>query len=381
MTGGPDHRPGRTGPVGVGVIGAGVISDTYLDNLTSFPDTDVLAIGDLFPAAAAAKAEKFGVAVSGGVDAVLGHPEVEVVVNLTVPAAHAEVAGQVLAAGKHVWNEKPLALDRAGGRALLDQAAAAGLRVGCAPDTFLGEGLQAVRRRMDAGEIGTPLTALVLMQSPGPESWHPNPAFLFAAGAGPLFDIGPYYLTALVQLLGPVDSVAAIGSKSRETRVIGSGPKAGEEFPVLVPSHISATARFASGQSATMIFSFDSPRRRTLLEITGTEATLVLPDPNLFDGEIAIQRRDDEEPAVLEVTTARSWRGTGVLEMARAIRAGRPHRAQGSTAYHVLDVMLAIEEAAAGGAYVPVTSSAEIADPLPADWDPYAATLDGVTAE
>jgi predicted dehydrogenase len=363
------------GPVGVGIIGAGVISKTYLENLSSFPDTRVLAIADLVPAAAEARAAEFGVADAGEVSTVLDHPEVEIVVNLTIPAAHAQVAGQVISAGKHVYNEKPLALDRASGRALLEQAEAAGLRVGCAPDTFLGAGLQTVRRLIDSGHIGTPLTGLVLLQSPGPESWHPSPAFLFAEGAGPLFDIGPYYLTALVQAFGPIASVAAIGSKSRETRVIGSGPRAGEEFPVAVPTHVSAVAQFASGQSATMIFSFDSPLRRILLEVTGTEATMQLPDPNTFGGDIALQGREDEEPAVAARTTEVSSRGTGVLDMARAIRTGRPHRATGQLGYHVLDAMLAMSEAIPKAAYLPVESTVERAEPLPDDWDPFVATL------
>ena len=365
----------KKGPVGIGFIGAGVISDTYLENLNSFPDTNVVAVGDLFPDAAKAKAEKYGVAVSGGPEVVLDNPDVELVINLTIPAAHAEVALSAVNAGKNVWNEKPLALDRVSARALLDRADEVGLRVGCAPDTFLGSGLQTVRAMIEGGEIGVPLTALVLMQSPGPESWHPNPAFLFQEGAGPLFDIGPYYLTALVQLFGPIASVAAIGSKSRETRVIGSGPKAGEEFAVTVPSHVSASARFESGQSATMIFSFDSPRRRTLLEVTGADATMVLPDPNMFDGDIALQKRDDEEPKVAKTTTKLSSRGTGALDMARAIREGRPHRAQGALAYHVLDAMISIDEAITSQGYVDVESTVEKPALLPADWDPTAATL------
>ena len=365
----------RTGPVGVGIIGAGFISETYLKNLTSFPDIDLLAIGDLVPEAASAKAAEHSVPTSGGVDAVLTHAGVELVVNLTVPAAHAEVASQAVAAGKHVWNEKPLSLDRASGQALLDQADAAGLRVGCAPDTFLGAGLQTARRLIERGDIGTPLTALVLMQLPGPESWHPNPAFLFAEGAGPLFDIGPYYLTALTSMLGPVGSVAAIGSKSRETRVIGSGPKAGESFPVTVPTHVSASAQFASGQSATMIFSFDSPRRRAVLEVTGTEATMVCPNPNMFDGEISLQRRDQEEPSVAATTTERFSRGIGVLDMARAIRAGTAHRAQGRLAFHVLDTMISMSEAMSSVAYVPVHSTVDVPPLLPDDWDPSRRTL------
>ena len=179
-------------PVGIGIIGAGVISDTYIENLSAFADTTVLAIGDIRPEVARAKAAEHGIEAAGDVDVVLGRPNVEIIVNLTIPAAHAGVAIAALGAGKHVWNEKPLALDRAGGRRILDAADAAGLRVGCAPDTFLGSGLQTARRLIDAGAIGDPLSALALLQSPGPDSWHPNPAFLFQTGGGPLFDLAQH---------------------------------------------------------------------------------------------------------------------------------------------------------------------------------------------
>jgi predicted dehydrogenase len=363
------------GPVGIGVIGAGTISDTYLENLTSFADTDVLAIGDLIPEAAQLKAAKYDVAAAGDVASVLDHPGVEIVVNLTIPAAHAEVASQAIAAGRHVWNEKPLALDRFSGQRLLDDAAAAGLRVGCAPDTFLGSGLQTACRLIEQGMIGTPLTALALLQLPGPEAWHPNPAFLYAAGAGPLFDLGPYYLTALVQVFGPAASVAALGSKARERRVIGSGPKAGEEFDVTVPSHVSALAQFESGQSAQAMFSFDSALPRTLLEVNGTDATMLFPDPNYFDGEIAVRRRGGEDWETVATPTAKSFRGTGVLDMARALRESRPHRAQGALAYHVLDTMIAIAESVESRAFVDVASSADKPLLLPEDWDPLTRTV------
>ena len=363
------------GPVGIGMIGAGTISDTYLENLTSFADTDVLAIGDIVPEAARLRAAEYDVAAAGDVDTVLNHPGVEIVVNLTIPAAHAEVASQVIAAGKHVWNEKPLTLDRFSGERLLNDAAAAGLRVGCAPDSFLGTGLQTACRLTEQGMIGTPLTALALLQLPGPESWHPNPAFLYAAGAGPLFDLGPYYLTALVQVFGSVSSVAALGSKARERRVIGSGPKAGEEFDVTVPSHVSALAQFESGQSAQAMFSFDSALPRTLLEVNGTDATMLFPDPNYFDGDIAIRRRDGEDWETVATTTAKSFRGTGVLEMARALREGRPHRAQGALAYHVLDTMIAIAESVESRAFVDVASSVDKPPLLPEDWDPMDRTV------
>jgi predicted dehydrogenase len=366
----------RTGPVGIGIIGAGVISGTYLENLTAFPDVRVHAVGDLFPEAAAARAAEHGVPRHGGIDAVLEDPDVEIVVNLTIPAAHVEVSLAAISAGKHVWSEKPVALDREGGQRLLGAADAAGVRLGCAPDTFLGAGLQAALKALARGDVGTPLTALTLMQSPGPESWHPNPAFLFQTGAGPLFDIGPYYLTALVQAFGPVASVAAISSKSRDRRVVGSGPRAGESFDVTVPTHVSALTRFHGGQSAQSTFSFDSPlSRQGFVEITGTEATLALPDPNDFDGDVKIRRRGSEDWEVLTSTKALSTRGTGVLEMARAIRAGRPHRVQGALAHHVVDVMVSIDESARTGAFVPVTSTVEAAAPLPDDWDPTARTV------
>lgn len=365
----------RGGPVGIGIVGAGTISAEYLQNLTRFPDTTVVAIGDLLPELAATRAAEHGVAVGGEVARVLDDPAVEIVVNLTIPAAHAEVALEAIAAGKHVWNEKPLALDRAGGGALLAAADRAGVRVGGAPDTFLGEGLQAARRLLDDGAIGRPLTAFAMMHSPGPDAWHPNPAFFFQAGAGPLFDIGPYYLTALVQLLGPIASVAASGSTARATRVVGSGPRAGETFPVETPSQVDALLRFAGGGSAIATFSFDAPQFRYALEITGTDGTLVLPDPNVFGGEICIRRRGGKTAEPLATTTARSTRGTGVLDMARAIREGRPHRATGELAFHVLDAMVALDESVRSGAFLPVASRVERAEVLPDEWDPGTMTV------
>jgi predicted dehydrogenase len=362
-------------PVGVGVIGAGTISNTYLENLSNFADTEVLAIGDLVPEAAREKAATYQVPAAGDVATVVDHPDVEIVVNLTIPAAHAEVATQVIKAGKHVWNEKPLTLDRASGQNLLKDAEAAGVLVGCAPDTFLGPGLQTACRLTEQGMIGTPLTALALLQLPGPELWHPNPAFLFQEGAGPLFDLGPYYLTAMVQVFGSVGSVAGLGSKARERRVIGSGPKAGEEFDVTVPSHVSSLVQFESGQSAQAMFSFDSALPRTLLEINGTEATMLFPDPNYFDGEIAVRRRGGEDWETVATVTASAARGTGVLDMARAIREGRPHRAQGALGYHVLDTMIAIAESVESRAFVDVDSSVDKPPLLPEDWDPLAPTV------
>ncbi|MGO4384630.1 Gfo/Idh/MocA family protein [Specibacter sp. RAF43] len=364
------------GPVGVAIIGAGVISKEYLKNLTSFPDVKVHIVADMFEQVAAERAAEFGIGASGGVDDALSHPDVEIVVNLTIPAAHVEVATLAVNAGKHVWSEKPFSTDRESGLGLLKLADAAGVRLGCAPDTFLGAGLQTALRLIADGAIGTPLTALTLMQSPGPESWHPNPAFLFQEGAGPLFDIGPYYLTALIQTFGAITKVAALSSKSRETRVIGSGPRAGQEFAVTVPTHVSAIAQFAGGESSQSIFSFQSPLKRAgFVEVTGTEATIAFPDPNTFDGDIVLTRMGSDDAEIIPAAGATSTRGSGVLEMARAIRAGRPHRAQGAMAYHVLDAMVSIAESFETGEFVRLQSTAAAAEPLPAEWDPTEATL------
>ncbi len=367
--------PSSTGPVGVGIIGAGVISTQYLDNLTTFPDVRVLFIADLDLARAEERATACGVPGFGTVDELLAHPDIEIVVNLTIPAAHVEVATQVLAAGKHVFGEKPFSLDRESGRALLADAAARGLRVATAPDTFLGAGLQTGKRMIEQGRIGTPLTALTLFQARGPESWHPNPDFLYAKGAGPLFDMGPYYVTTLVQNLGPVARVSATASTARATRVIGSGPRAGEEFPVEVPTHVSALLEFEGGASAQSVFSFQSPLVRAgFVEFSGTSGTLVFPDPNNFEGDLLLWGEESEEAETFP-TTAIASRGTGVVDLARAIRAGVPERASGEQAFHVVDILVSILEAAETGQWVEVTSTVALAESLPEDWDPRAATL------
>ncbi|MDT8913778.1 Gfo/Idh/MocA family oxidoreductase [Amycolatopsis sp. PS_44_ISF1] len=365
-----------TGPVGVGVIGAGVISDTYLENLTAFPDLRVLAVADLDLARAAEQAEKHGVPQGGTVGELLADPEIELVVNLTVPAAHVEVGLAALGSGKSVWAEKPLALDRESARKLLDRAREKGLRVASAPDTVLGAGLQTARRAVDAGRIGEPRTALALFQTPGPESWHPAPEFLFRAGGGPLLDMGPYYLTTLIQLLGPIARVTGAGGRGRATRVIGSGPRAGTEFPVSVPTTVTALVEFTRGGSAQVVLSFDSALTRTgFVEVSGSLGTAVLPDPNRFDGGTRLHAFGAPEPEELAASGPAAARGTGALELARAIRAGVPERASGELAYHVLDAMLAVDESITWGRTVEVESTVEVPPALPEAWDPYTATL------
>ncbi|MDP9867715.1 MULTISPECIES: Gfo/Idh/MocA family protein [Streptosporangium] len=360
-----------TGPVGVAVVGCGTISHQYLRNLTSFPDLRVVGCADLDVERARQVARQYGVPVAGAPAEVIAHPDVELVVNLTIPAAHAAVAAAAVAAGRHVYNEKPFALDRESGTEVIEAAAAAGVRLGCAPDTFLGAGLQTAARLVAEGAIGTPLTALTLLQTPGPESWHPSPEFLFKPGAGPLFDMGPYYLTALVTLFGPAERVAAVARRAREERVVGSGPRAGTRFPVEVPTHTTALLEFAAGQAATMVFSFDSPLPRLgFIEITGTEATMELPDPNTFDGAVRLRRALADDWVTVPAEGATAGRGLGVLDMAQAIRAGRPHRATGELGLHVLDTMLAVAGSAERGEFLPVGSTCEVPGPLPAGWDP-----------
>ncbi|UIN31391.1 Gfo/Idh/MocA family protein [Microbacterium binotii] len=368
-----------TGPVGVGVIGAGMISDTYLDNLRSFPDVRVLAIGDLDTARAAAQAARHQVSLAGGPEDVLSHPDVEIVVNLTIPAAHAAVSAAAIAAGKHVWSEKPIGIDRASARDLLTAADAAGLRVGVAPDTILGPGLQTARRAVLRGDIGVPLSAHTTMQYIGPDTFHPDPEFLFARGAGPLFDMGPYYVSALVSILGPIDRVMALGSQSRATREIQVGDRAGTAFPVEVPTHVQALTRFEGGAAADSVFSFDAVLARSgVIEINGTEGALVVPDPNTFGGEVRVGRAlGGAEPSweTVEPVGIEAGRGLGVLDMARAIRADAAHIATGRLGYHVLDTLVAIDESIDAGVPIVVDSSVEPLPLVPADRDPRQVTL------
>ncbi|MFJ4716488.1 Gfo/Idh/MocA family protein [Streptomyces sp. NPDC088785] len=370
----------RSGPVGVGIIGAGNISEQYLTTLARIPDVDVVVIGDLMAERAEEQARRHGVPAWGTTRDVLAHDGVEIVVNLTVPAVHAEVSSAIVAAGKHVWSEKPIAVDLASARALLDQAAAAGLRVGVAPDTALGPGVQTARRAIERGDIGTALSAYTVFQTAGPDAWHPSPEFLFAAGAGPLFDMGPYYFTTLITLFGSVTQVSAVASTGRAVRTVRTGPRAGTEFPVEVPTHVAALARFESGAVAQSVFSFDASLVRAgVVEINGTGGTLVVPDPNRFTGDVRITRGPGEDDAphwepVAPVGLGEG-RGLGVLDMARAIRTGTPHIATGDLGHHVLDVLITIDRAAATGETLLVGSRAGEVRAVPLDRDPFAATL------
>ncbi|MBN9178156.1 MAG: Gfo/Idh/MocA family oxidoreductase [Microbacterium sp.] len=372
-------------PFSVGIIGLGVISQTYLENLTSFPDVAVVAVGDLIPERAKAKAEEFGIASWGTAADVLAHPDVDLVVNLTIPAVHVEVSRAAVEAGKHVWTEKPIGLDRESTRELLALAAEKGVRIGSAPDTLLGPGFQTAKRAIADGVIGTPLFVQTIFQTQGPDAWHPEPAFLFAEGAGPLLDMGPYYFSALVSLLGPIEAVAARGSRPQLERTIRTGPRAGETFPVEVPSTVQVLTSFAGGQHGTHLLSFDSALERAgVVEIHGSEGSIVIPDPNMFSGRIAYVKpvgtitdfdRAGQEWIEIPEQGIVTGRGLGVLDMARAIAADRPHIATGELGFHVLDVMLSAQDAAASGETVRIDSTVAPVPLLEDGFDPFARTL------
>jgi predicted dehydrogenase len=346
--------------VRVGVVGCGNISGAYLRIMPTFEALEVVACADVLEERARARAAEFNVPKACGVAELLADPAIELVINLTTPQAHAEVGVAALEAGKHVYNEKPLAVSREDGHRMVELARAGGLLLGGAPDTFMGAGIQTVRKLLDDGAIGAPVAATAFMTNHGHESWHPDPAFYYQAGGGPMFDMGPYYLTALIALLGPVRRVTGSARISFAERMITSQPKAGTPIAVQVPTHVAGVLDFECGAVATIITSFDVwaanlPR----IEIYGAEGTLSVPDPNTFGGPVHIYHRGERawrEAPLTHSYTANS-RGLGVADMAYALRSGRPHRASGGLTYHVLDIMHAFHDASEQGHHVVLSST------------------------
>jgi predicted dehydrogenase len=338
---------------------------------------DVIACADLVPERAETQAETFGVPRSCSPEELLAATDIDLVVNLTIPAVHAELTSAALQSGKSVYGEKPLALDRDEAGAVMALAAARGVRVGSAPDTFLGAGFQTCRSLIDEGAIGEPLAASAFVVSRGPEVWHPDPDFFYRRGAGPLFDMGPYYITTLVHLLGPVRRVTGLARISRSERVILSEPLRGTVIRPDVPTHVAAVLDMASGPIVTLIASFDVPASRLpRMEIYGTEGTLWAPDPNTFGGPVRVRRPADKDIAdlqwddvALRGTFAEQSRGIGVADMVLAASSGQPHRASGDLALHVVDVLQAIIEASESGRTVSIDSTIERPEPLPEGWD------------
>lgn len=352
-------------PVKVAVVGCGNISDIYLKNMTGlFDSLAVVGVTDLIPERARAAAEKYAVPrVYDSVDALLSDPAVEIVVNLTTPPFHGELCLRALEAGKNVYVEKPLSASREDGQAIVRLAAKKGLLAGGAPDTFLGGGLQTCRKLIDDGWIGEPVAATAFMTCRGHESWHPDPEFYYKAGGGPMFDMGPYYLTALVNLLGPVESVAGSARITFPTRTITSEKKFGQTIEVEVPTHVTGLIHFTSGAVGTLITSFDIwaahlPR----IEIYGSQGSLSVPDPNAFGGPILFRgsRKDqDWEELPLLFGYNQNSRGLGVADMARALREGRRPRAAAELAYHVLDIMHGFHDASREGIFYRLESRCE----------------------
>lgn len=328
-------------PIEIGLIGCGNISTQYLKAAKLFPILDVRAVADLNHETARARGAEFGVAARTVAD-LLNDPTIDIVVNLTVPKAHVEVGLQAVAAGKHIHSEKPLGITVAEARKLIEAAKAKGVRVGCAPDTFLGGAHQTCRKLIDDGVVGQPIAGTAFFGTAGHERWHPTPAFYYLPGGGPMLDMGPYYITALVNMLGPVRRVAAITSRVRSERVIESEPLKGQKIPVEVATHASGTLEFVSGAVVTVVMSFDIARyRHAPIEIYGAAGALGVPDPNWFDGEILVATAtDDWHPTPIQHGHAEhNLRIMGVADMAHAIRANRPHRATGDLALHALEVM------------------------------------------
>ena len=351
----------------IGIIGCGNISDAYLKAAPQFPVLSILACADLNWAAAQAKAATYGIEALE-VAALLADPRIDIILNLTTPQHHVSVGLQAIRAGKHVYAEKPLGIVLAEAVTLVEAARAANLRVGSAPDTFLGGVHQTARAAIDAGVIGEVVAGQAAMMCPGHELWHPNPDFYYQPGGGPLLDMGPYYLTCLVNLLGPVAQVSGAVSTPRATRSIGSGPRLGQVFDVAVPTHIAGLLTFANGAQITLTTSFDVWKHgANHIELYGREGSMIVADPNQFAGEIKVSQ-GKADWAVLPQTHSYgdgNYRILGLADMAQAILSGRPHRADAGLALHVLEVMEGIMVSAETGQRMAMVHGCARPAPMP----------------
>src|ERR1700756_1044423 len=363
----------------VGIIGCGNISDIYVRNAKLFRNIEIVACSDINPAAAERLANKYSLRATD-VRALLAAGDIEIILNLTLPDAPAEVSPAAIAAGKHVYSEKPLATSLQDGVALMEEADAKDLRVGCAPDTILGAGLQSAKALIDEGRVGPIVTGLAAVMTKGMEHWHPNPVVFYQKGAGPVLDLGPYYIAALTALLGPVSEGRAVGRISPAERRFGEGPKKGETFPVGTFTTLNTILTFAGGAIISFLASWDVWRHGVLpIELHGTLASIRVPDPDTFGGEVEISANNrllnihDASSVALKGTqvdwltqktgektfgginyplgnpVVANYRSLGLAEMANGIVEGRPHRCSGRFALHALAVMLGIIESADSG--------------------------------
>ena len=359
-------------PVKVGVVGCGNISGAYFSATKKFTILNIVACGDLDMDRAKAKAAEFGVPRACTVKELLADPEIEIVLNLTVPKAHAEVNLAALQAGKCAYTEKPFAVSIKEGRKVMELAKAKKLLVGSAPDTFMGGGIQTCRKLIDDGWIGKPVAATAFCMGHGHETWHPSPEFYYEKGGGPMFDMGPYYVTALVNLLGPVRRVSGSTRITFPVRTITSQPKHGKKITVETPTHIAGTLDFANGAICTIATSFDVwANSCPIIEIYGTDGSMKVPDPNGFGGQIFISRPGapwTELP--LAFGYADQNRGIGLADMAYALRLGRKFRPCGDLAFHVLDIMESLHVSSDTGKAVELKSTCEQPAPLPLGLQP-----------
>ena len=356
--------------VNVAVVGCGNISGIYLQNLTkTFDNVNVYAIADLIPANTKAKSEEYGIERIMTLEEILADENVQIVLNLTTPPLHYSISKQALLAGKHVHSEKPLSISYAQGKELVEIAEEKGLFLGCAPDTFLGGGIQTCRKIIDDGLIGEVIGANAFMMCHGHESWHPNPAFYYQVGGGPMFDMGPYYLTALVSLIGSVDSVAGMTHTSFPTRRVTSQPNYGQIVEVEVPTHVNGLLRFHNGAVGNIITSFDVwGSTLPWIEIHGTRGSIQVPDPNGFGGQVKIKQNFDgafkDYPTTFGYTE--NSRGLGVWDMADCILTGRKDlRASGKLALHVLEIMEMIHVSSDKKTQVDLETAVERPTPMP----------------
>jgi predicted dehydrogenase len=365
--------------IDIGIIGCGNISHSYLKGAARSELVRVKSVADLQGEAAEKKATEYGVqAVT--VDRLLADPDIQIVINLTVPLAHAPVSLQVVEAGKHVYSEKPLVTRLEEAEELMLAAAAKGVRVGCAPDTFLGAGHQACRRAIDAGRIGRPIAGSAFFATHGMEHWHPNPEFFFKRGGGPILDIGPYYITQLVNLLGPVARVAAQATMGAATRTVSSDPLKGSIIQVEVPTTVNGVLSFVNGANVTVTTSWDVWKHcRVPFEIYGSEGSMLVPDPNFFGGDPMLSEGGgDWTPIDISAhpfgkpnrstnagAQVADYRIIGLLDMAAAVRDNRPQRAGGDLAMHVLEVLCAFEQSSTEGRHVQIETLCDRPEPLP----------------
>lgn len=366
---------------GVGIIGCGNISASYLELAPLFKGIDLRAVADLNSEVAQARADEFSVRADT-VDALLAADDIDIIINLTIPAAHFSVTKQILEAGKHAYSEKPYVLTLQEGEALRALAAEKGLRVGSAPDTFLGGAHQLARAAIDDHTVGEIIGGTCHVMSRGMEAWHPNPDFFFQPGGGPVLDLGPYYVTNLVQLIGPVKSVSAMASASFKTRTIGIGPREGEAVPVDTPTNIHAVLEFYNGALVTLGASWDvCAHRHENMELYGSEGSLYLPDPNFFGGEVlqagqtgdAVELASRNHPFAVnntkdgQGTDQANYRCAGLADMAAAIASGRQHRCSLELATHVVEVMTAMLTSAEERKWVNMVTTCERPEALTPD--------------